>query len=165
MRVSLMGAAVCGATLFVGGCAQGPSSSVAPSAVTAPGAAPVAPSAYDASGPWHVSFVITSISGETLLSGEGDLPFTQDASGNLHAVNTEEGTQFTLLRRGQGFGSKVTYAMSVFEPSSTGCPEDLSGVAQIDVATGTLTARLTGVLEGCHGNTVVLSITATKNSV
>ena len=55
--------------------------------------------------------------------------------------------------------------MSTFEPSSSGCPEELSGHAQIDVATNTLTARLTGVLEGCSGLRVVLKVTATKNGV
>jgi hypothetical protein len=79
---------------------------------------------------------------------------------------TEDGGQFTLLRKGKGFGAKVTYAASTFEPSSSGCPEDMSGVAQIDVATNTLTARLTGVLEGCDDPIqLVLTITATKNGV
>jgi hypothetical protein len=153
------------ATLFVVGCAQGPSASVAPSAVTAPTAAPVAPPPYDASGTWHNSFVITSMSGEELLSGEGDLTLTQDSDGNLHGVNPEEGTQITMVRRGNGVGQKVTYDISSFEPSSSGCPEVLSGVGQIDVATNTFTARLTGVLEGCQNNKVVLSISATKNGV
>jgi hypothetical protein len=153
------------ATLFVVGCSQGSSPSVAPSAVTAPTSVPAAPPPYDAGGPWHASFVITSMSGEELLSGEGDLTFTQDSDGNLHGVNPEEGTQITLLRRGKGLGAKVTYDMSLFEPSSSGCPEDMSGVGQIDVATNTLTASLIGVLEGCQNNKVVLSITATKNGV
>ena len=163
MRASSTFAVVLIATSFVVGCAQGPSASVAPSAVTAPTSAPAAPAPYDASGPWDASFVITSISGEELLSGEADITFTQDSDGNLHAVNPEEGTQITLLRRGKGLGPKVTYDISIFEPSSSGCPEDLSGVAQIDVATNTLTARLIGVLEGCDNDTtVVLSITGTK---
>jgi hypothetical protein len=139
------------ATLFVVGCSQGSSPSVAPSAVTAPTSVPAAPPPYDAGGPWHASFVITSMS--------------QDSDGNLHGVNPEEGTQITLLRRGKGLGAKVTYDMSLFEPSSSGCPEDMSGVGQIDVATNTLTASLIGVLEGCQNNKVVLSITATKNGV
>lgn len=152
-------------SVFVVGCAQGPSASIAPSAVTAPASAPVAPAPYDASGTWHSSFVITSMSGEELLSGEGDLTLTQDADGNLHGVNPEEGTQTTLLRRGKGLGQTVTYDISSFEPSSSGCPEDLSGTAHIDVSTNTLRARLTGVLEGCQNNQVVLSITATKKGV
>lgn len=165
MRASSTVAVVLIATLFVAGCAQGPSASVAPSALTAPTSAPAAPEPYDASGPWHASFVITSMSGEELLSGEGALTFTQDSDGNLRAVDPEEGTQITLLRRGKGLGPKVTYDISIFEPSSSGCPEDLSGTAQIDVATNTLTARLIGVLEGCQDNKVVLSITGTKNGV
>lgn len=153
------------ATLFVVGCSQGSSPSIAPSAVTAPTSAPAAPPPYDAGGSWHSRFVITSMSGEELLSGEGDLTFTQDSDGNLHGVNPEEGTQITMVRRGKGVGPKVTYDISSIEPSSSGCPEDLSGVGQIDVATNTFTARLTGVLEGCQNNKVVLSITGTKNGV
>src|SRR4029453_8587728 len=114
---------------------------------------------------WDFSVIISSISGEVLLTAEGDLTFTQDSDGNLHAVNEEEGTQVTLLRHGKGLGPKITYAASSFEPSSSGCPEDLSGHAQIDVATNTLTARLTGVLEGCSGSRVVNEVTMTKNGV
>ena len=176
MRVSTLPARWFGFSLLViagtVGCGQSgtgdPASLTAPSAVTAPTSAQGAPVPYDASGDWLGSFVITTLSGgEVLFSGDGEiLTFTQDSDGNLHAGPLEEGGEFTLVRRGKGFGPKVSYDISWLEPSSSGCPEDLSGVAQIDVATNTLTARLTGVLEGCDNDlTVVMSITATKNGV
>jgi hypothetical protein len=172
MRVSTLSARWFGFSLLLiagtVGCAQSetgdPASLTAPSAVTPPTSAQGAPTAYDASGTWHVSVVISSHSGEVLLTDEGDNTLTQDADGNLSA-NTEDGGQVTMVRRGKGFGAKVTYDISTTEPSSSGCPEDLTGVGQIDVATNTLTARLTGVLEGCQNNTVVMSITATKTGV
>jgi len=165
MRASPTAAVVFVAMFIVAGCAQTPSPTAPSASVTAPASAQVTPVPYDASGTWHVSVVISSISGEVLLTAEGDPTFTADSDGNLRSVNEEEGTQTTLIRRGPGFGPKITYAASSFEPSSSGCPEDLSGIAQIDVATNTLTARLTGVLEGCQNNTVVMSITATKTGV
>jgi hypothetical protein len=102
------------------------------------------------------------LSGEEVLSGEGDLTFTQDLNGNLSAPN-EQGGQVTLIRK--GVGPKLTYLASSYEPSSSDCPEDFSGIAQIDTATNTFEARLTGVLEGCSGVKLVMTVTATKSGV
>jgi hypothetical protein len=160
MRASSTAAVVFIAALFVVGCSQSPSPSVA-AGLTAPTSLQAAPASYDASGTWHSRFVFTTMSGEEVLSGEGEVTFTQDLDGNF-IIPTEQDGQTTFLRRGTGFGAKVTYDVSLFEPSSSGCPEDMSGVAQIDVATNTLEARLTGVLEGCSGIQLVLTLTATK---
>ena len=163
MRASSTAAVVFIATLFVVGCAQSPSPTASSSAVTAPTSAQVAPGAsYDGSGPWHFSVIFSSISGEELGRDQGVITFTKDVDGNLHATvlddpNDPRPTVVTLTRR--GLGPKITYLMSIFEPH-TDCDVDVSGPAQIDIATNTLTARLTGTEEGCIR--VVYSITATK---
>ena len=166
MRASSTAGVVFVATMFVVGCAQSPSPTMASSGVTAPTSAQVAPGAsYDGSGPWHFNVVFSSISGEELGRGEGDITFTQDLDGNLHATVLDgpadpRPTVVTLTRK--GLGQKITYKMSSLEPH-TDCDEDVSGPAQIDIATDTLTARLTGTQEGCMR--VVWSITATKTGV
>jgi hypothetical protein len=50
--------------------------------------------------------------------------------------------------------------MSIFEPH-TDCNEDVSGHAQIDIASNTLQAKLSGTEEGCIR--VNYEVTATKN--
>jgi len=164
MRASLTALFVVSiSTLFVAGCSQSTPTTVGTFAVTAPTSAQAAPGAsYDASGPWHFSVIFSSISGEELGRDQGVITFTQDVDGNLHATvlddpNDPRPTVVTLTRR--GLGPKITYRMSIFEPH-TDCDVDVSGPAQIDIATNTLTARLTGTEEGCIR--VIYSITATK---
>ena len=121
MRASLTAVVVVIAMPFVVGCSQmgqstsptAPSSasSVTPSsprsfspsntiAQVAPGAS------YDASGSWHVIAIISSMSGEVLLTDEFDDTLTADSDGNLHSVTEVEGSQVTLLRKGKGLGSR-----------------------------------------------------------
>ena len=64
------------ATLFVVGCTQSTSSSVAPSAVTAPTSAQAAPGAsYDGSGSWHFHATARWQNG-AVFNDEGDATFT-----------------------------------------------------------------------------------------
>jgi hypothetical protein len=97
------------------------------------------------------------------FSDEGDVTFTQDLDGNLHATildspDDPRPTVITLTRKGRG--PKLAYEMSTFEPH-TDCNEEASGLAQIDIATNTLQAKLSGTLQGCQKAN--WEVTATKN--
>ncbi len=157
MRASLTAVVVVlVATLFVVGCTQSTSSSVAPSAVTAPTSAQAAPGAsYDGSGSWHFHATARWQNG-VVFNDEGDATFTQDVDGNLHA--TIDNSQITLTRRGSG--RTIAYQMSVFE-SHTGCNTELSGSARINTATNTLQAELAGIEQNCER--AQASMNATKN--
>src|SRR5262245_22183099 len=117
------------------GCAQpGGGGGAALTAPTSLGGEHAAPGAsYDGSGPWHFQVHVTTKDGLD-FSDEGDITFTQDLDGNLHATvldspDDPRPTVVTLTRRGRG--PKLAYEMSLFEPH-TDCNEEASGLAQID---------------------------------
>jgi len=144
------------------GCAQ-PGTGVSPS-LTAPnlasGATDAKPSvSYDASGVWNLTATATNLNTGEEQTFESPVTFTQDPDGTIHA--SDDITVFTMTRKGSA--GKLQYAMTVTEDHPD-CDTNLSGTAQIDPNTNTLTAKLTGPNsdgQGCFRAQVL--ITATKN--
>jgi hypothetical protein len=144
----------------IGCAAPGTGVPASPTAPTlASGATNLGPGAsYDGSGLWHANITQRNLTTNEVLTFEFDIAFTQDTDGNLHA--SDDGTVATLTRRGSGL--RIAYDMSVFE-SHPSCNTQMSGSAQIDTATNTLTAKLSGLNndgQGCFR--AQASLTATK---
>ena len=164
MRVSTLSSRSFGLFLLLiagtAGCGQsGPgvqASLTAPSSLES-GATHVGPGAsYDASGLWRVTVTQRNLTDNQVQTFEFDSVITQDTDGNLRG---SDGVTLTRLAS----GLIVAYKISAFE-SHPSCNTELSGSAQIDTRTNTLTAHLSGLNndgQGCFR--VQSSITATKS--
>ena len=164
MRVSTLSGRSFGLFLLLiagtAGCGQsGPgvgASLTAPSSLES-GATHLGPGAsYDASGLWRVTVTQRNLTNNQVQTFEFDSVITQDTDGNLQS---SDGVTMTRLAS----GLRIAYKISAFE-SHPSCNTELSGSAQIDTATNTLTAHLSGLNndgQGCFR--VQSTITATKS--
>src|SRR5262245_8616023 len=126
-------------TLFVVGCAQGPSPTVA-SGVTAATSAQLGPGAsYDGSGSWH--YIATDRHTGDPIGNPFDVTLTQDSDGNLSGT-VQSLVSLSLTRHGNG--PKITYSLSAFGATTVPCQVDLRGTLQIDTTSNTGNGSLRG---------------------
>jgi hypothetical protein len=161
--MSIRVVALCFISLFAVSCAQGGASPTSPSALTAPAAAAVGPSAgYSATGRWH--FVQTSANPN--LNDTWDADVLQDpTTGNL-TVHDDEGNPVTLERLSQGTGTIITYRIDFTSVEGSG-PCDLLGIkgtARLDTTTNTLTLPIRLKQLGCENERAGAVVVATKLS-
>jgi hypothetical protein len=133
-------------SLSGGGSASGSSASVSvssPIATLRPGAL------YDATDSWHL--VIKERSNGAVLV-EFDAFLTQDTAGNI-TFTADIGALYTFTLRGQGTGRMIAYELSVYAPISlpnSPCETRISGPAQLDTMTDTITVRhFSGIEDDC----------------
>ena len=144
MRASLT-VVVSVATLFVVGCTQSTSPTMASSGVTAPTSAQVSPGAsYDASGRWRV--VDTDVHGNDAEVSFTDI--TQDGDGNLHFL--DEGLPVTAERLGTGV--IITYRLSFIGNEGGDCDIQIQAM-RLDTRTNTMTMNVLVRELGCDTST------------
>lgn len=147
--------------VFAAACSSGPSNPLAPT-MTATASTSTAAHAghetYDASGIW---FGLFFVDGQQI--GEGFHRFTQDASGNLIAVGTEDPddpefdrSTYTFSRINGRFAPVGKYRLTIFAPAADdeSCARDLSGRATLNSKTNAIEAEVTGTIDNCATVTV-----------
>lgn len=143
------------------GCSGASTNPLAPARAGAAlqGAAGGGPSSYDATGPWF---------GQVFLEGEGRIGegvhlFSQEPSGSMMAVGSEAPDDperdhgiYTFKRIGSPNGTIRNYRFSLHMDAQgdNPCGRDLSGTAQLDTSTNTITAASTGTIDNCATVTI-----------
>ena len=112
------------------------------------------PSSYDANGRW---FAEVFLEGEDRI-GTGVHIFTQAPSGSLTAVGSEAPEDperdhgiYSFKRIGSPNGAIRHYRFSLHMDAQgdNPCGRDLSGTAQLDTSTNTITATSAGTIDNC----------------